>query len=94
MARSFDSLDEALGYFSDQLAEIHAESIAVEAMAIVVLQTLVREEIATPMALGESMQAQLSAVRFADGDDELNDDLRRRAGTRLATICRALARQH
>jgi hypothetical protein len=94
MALTFDSVDEALAYFSDQLAEVRAEAIAAEAIGVVILQTLIREEIANPEELGESIRAQLSAVRFAGGDAELNDDLRRRAEQRLMTIVCALARSH
>jgi hypothetical protein len=94
MALTFDSVDAALAYFSDQLAEIRAETIATEAVAIVVLQTMVREEIANPAELCESMRAQLSAVRFAGGDADLNDDLRRRAEQRLMRIACALGPSH
>jgi hypothetical protein len=94
MPRTFQSADEALSYLSEQMAEFHAETLAFEAVAIVVLQTLIGERIATTDARSQSMRAQLAAVRFTGGDAALNADLKQRAEIKLDTICSALARPH
>lgn len=90
MARVLKTLEEVVGYFSEEIAELKANQLANEAVVLVVFGRAADTSADNGGDLRKKAQAQMNAVVFSSGDPDLNEAVRARAIARLAHLFDAL----
>lgn len=90
MTRVLQTLDEVVVYFSEEIAELKANQLATEAVALVAFGRAADRIADNGGDLHKKAQAQVNAVVFSGGDPDLNEAVRARAMARLGHIFDAL----
>lgn len=92
MTRTFTSLEDVIVHLDRELAELRAQHMAGEAIALIMLERVLETN-----DLGAVMMrahAQLDAIEFSGGEAHLNEALRAAAHERIEHVFRELSRVH
>lgn len=90
LRRTFASLDDVVTYFAAEMAELRADLIAAEAIAVSALRAAADCGDLELTSLEALSVTQIEAVAFSSGDADLNQQLRLHARRRAETLFAAL----